>query len=136
MPGGIRIERDCIKAIECHARENPDVECCGLLAGRDEIIERAMPAPNAAANPTTGYEIAPENIFRMLRQIREEGLELLGIYHSHPRSENVPSPRDVELACYPDTAYFIFSPLRGPEKNLRAFLIRDGAARELSIEIV
>ncbi|HTV58156.1 MAG TPA: M67 family metallopeptidase [Verrucomicrobiae bacterium] len=136
MPDGIRILRACLITIESHAGENPAVECCGLLAGRDGTIERAMPALNAAGNPATAYEIAPENIFRMLREIRAERLELLGIYHSHPRSENVPSPRDLELAGYPDTAYFIFSPAVPREKSLRAFSIRDGRAAELAIEIV
>jgi len=132
----VRIERACLNAIESHARENAAVECCGLLAGSGGIIQRAIPARNAAENPATGYEIAPEEIFRMLRQIRDEQQELLGIYHSHPRSENIPSPRDIELACYPDTAYFIVSPLPAAAKQVRAFSICDGRVAELAIEIV
>ena len=45
-----------------------------------------------------------------MREIRMAGLELLGIYHSHPNGENQPSPRDIERAYYPDAAYFIISP--------------------------
>ena len=41
-----------------------------------------------------------------MREMRAAGLELLGIYHSHPNGENEPSPRDVELAYYPEAAYF------------------------------
>ena len=46
-----------------------------------------------------------------MREIRAAKLELLGIYHSHPNGKNEPSARDIELAYYPDTAYFILSPL-------------------------
>jgi proteasome lid subunit RPN8/RPN11 len=65
--------------------------------------------------------------------LREEKLTHLGQYHSHPFSDNVPSPTDIEQAGYPDQAYFIVS-LRADAPNpVRAFSIRDGAARELEI---
>ena len=56
------------------------------------------------------YEIAPRSYSASIREIRAAGLELLGIYHSHPNGDNQPSPRDVERAYYPDAAYFILSP--------------------------
>jgi [CysO sulfur-carrier protein]-S-L-cysteine hydrolase len=136
VQNAIYIARDCVKAMEAHARENSEEECCGLLAGRSGAITRAIAARNVAENPATNYEIAPVEIIRKLREIRRAGLELLGIYHSHPRSENLPSPKDVELAAYPDAAYCILSPLVPPEKSVRAFLIRDGLVTELAIEIV
>lgn len=111
------------------------MECCGLLTGRGGAISDVIAARNAAENPATRYEIAPKVLIPLLREIRESGDELLGIYHSHPRSENFPSPRDVEMAAYPAVAYFIFSPLVPPDKSLRAFSIRDGVVTELEIEI-
>lgn len=136
MPERIRIERACIEAIEKHARENLAVECCGLLTGRGGVISQVVAARNAAENPATSYDVGPEELILLLRGIRESGQELLGIFHSHPRSENFPSSEDVEMAAYPEAAYFIFSPLAPPEKSLRAFCIRDGAITELAIETV
>jgi len=107
-----------------------------LLAGRDAVITRAFPATNAASNPATSYEIAPEELFRLMREIRGARLELLGIYHSHPNGENAPSPRDIERAYYPDAAYFIVSPLPDAARPVRAFSIRGGRATELEIRIV
>jgi proteasome lid subunit RPN8/RPN11 len=106
-----------------------------VLAGRDGVITRAFVATNAAANPVTRYEIAPKELFRLMREIRAAGLELLGIYHSHPASENQPSARDIELAYYPDAAFFIVSPRIGAARPVRAFQIRDGRVAELEIEI-
>ncbi len=107
-----------------------------MLAGRDGVITRAFPAENVASDPTKSYEIAPREIFGMMREFRAAGLEFLGIYHSHPNGENQPSARDIELAYYSEEIYFILSPRPDAAKPVRAFSIRDGRATELEIEIV
>ena len=129
------MHREIILRMCEEVRAKPEQECCGLLAGREGIITRVLPARNALAS-ATAYEIAPENLFRLVRQIRAENLEMLGIYHSHPRGENRPSPRDVERAYYPETPYFILSPLADAAQPVRAFSIRDGRVEELKIEAV
>jgi [CysO sulfur-carrier protein]-S-L-cysteine hydrolase len=122
--------------MRAHAHENPAEECCGLLAGRDGVITRAFQAANVSASSATSYEIAPREIFDRIRETRASGLELLGIYHSHPSSPNEPSRRDVAQAYYPDAAYFILSPLPDAPRPVRAFSIRDGRVEELAIEPV
>jgi len=116
------------------ARRAPELECCGLLAGRNGVIDTVLPARNVLAS-ATAYEIEPAELFALFRRMRAEGLEHLGIYHSHPRGDNAPSPRDVELAFYPDAAYLIVSPLAGADRPVRAFHITQGAARELTIHL-
>jgi proteasome lid subunit RPN8/RPN11 len=116
-----------------HAWRRPEEECCGLLAGSGGVITHAFPAKNILAS-ATAYEIAPKELFDIFRALRRAGLEHLGIYHSHPATENAPSPRDIERAYYPDAVYFIVSPLASAERPVRAFSIRDGAVAELEIE--
>ncbi len=118
------------------AHHAPEVECCGLLAGRDGIITAILPARNTSADASGAYEIAPAELFRMFRQMRAEGLQHLGIYHSHPRGPNLPSPADVERAFYPDAAYVILSPLPGVSEPVRAFQIRNGQFAELRIHVL
>ena len=132
----VRIRREIVAAMRAEAAKTPEQECCGLLAGRGGIISEIFPARNAHANPATGYEIAPRELFQLMREIRARDLQLLGIYHSHPRGENLPSRSDVGQAFYPDTPYFILSPLPGAPQPIRAFLICDGEATEMTIEIV
>ena len=117
-----------------HARAELPNECCGLLAGPPGSIARIYRATNAASNPATSYEIAPQELFSLMREIRAAGLGLTGIYHSHPNGKNEPSPRDIEFAYYPDTAYVIISPLAGAPRPVRAFSIREGRATELRVE--
>jgi len=71
-----------------------------------------------------------------MREMRAAGLELLGIYHSHPQGANEPSERDIERAYYPDAAYFIISPREDAARPVRAFSIRDRRATELEIQVL
>ena len=116
-------------------QREPEMECCGLLAGRDDAITEVIPAANAAADAATEYEIAPAELFRLMREIRAAGLTMLGIYHSHPNGKNEPSIRDIERAYYPDAAYFIIAPRSDTPRCVRAFSIREGRATELEVQI-
>ena len=109
------------------------MEACGLLAGIDGIITRAFPAANSLAS-ATAYEIAPEELFRLMKEIRAAGLQMIGIYHSHPRGDNSPSSSDISCAYYPDAAYFIISPQPDACQPVRAFAIRGGNFTELEIQ--
>jgi proteasome lid subunit RPN8/RPN11 len=131
----VTIERGIFDRLLAEARANPNIECCGLLAGCDAVISAILPAENALQSPKA-YEIAPQELFDLFRRIRSEGLEHLGIYHSHPNGENDPSPLDIERSFYPDTAYLIISMRPAVSRPIRAFRIVEGQPRELSLQIV
>lgn len=116
-----------------HARREAPRECCGLLAGHDGVALAIHPAANALSS-TVRYEVAPEELFSLLRAIRDAGLELAGIYHSHPRGDNYPSPADIKRAYYPQAAYLILDPRDSAPAAIRAFHIREGRVTELAIE--
>jgi len=130
-----RISRAAFDRLLAEARANPNIECCGLLAGREGIISAVLPAKNALQS-AMAYEIDPEELFALFRRMRAEALEHLGIYHSHPKGENSPSPLDLERAFYPDAAYLIISADLNASNTVRAFRIVAGRARELPLEIV
>jgi len=130
----VRIRKQVIDEMLAHARREPQRECCGVLAGAEDLISRNFPAENVAANPGKNYEIAPAEVCALMRTMRAERIEFLGIYHSHPKGEAEPSLTDVELAYYPDIAYFIISLQWEPA--VRAFSIQDGSVTGLLIEIV
>jgi [CysO sulfur-carrier protein]-S-L-cysteine hydrolase len=134
MPGTIRVRSEILTALWEQARVDALRECCGLLAGRDGVITRAFAATNAASDTAKTYEIAPAELFGLMREIRAAGLELLGIYHSHPAGDNLPSSRDVERAYYPEAVYFIVSPRGGVPQPVRAFSIHEGRVSELQIQ--
>jgi proteasome lid subunit RPN8/RPN11 len=135
MPEVVRVREEILRRMAEEAQRDPGVECCGLLGGDGGVVSEIFPARNALASPSA-FEIAPEELFQFFRRMRAAGLEHLGIYHSHPAGENVPSPRDIEQCFYPGVAYFIISPLPGASRPVRAFLILEGRVAELMIQPV
>jgi proteasome lid subunit RPN8/RPN11 len=123
-----------VEELLAEARRERELECCGLLAGRDGVISAVLPARNAL-HSATAYEIAPAELFSLFRRMRIEGLDHMAIYHSHPRGDNAPSPRDVEQAFYPTAAYFILSPRDDAAQPVRAFRIAGGEVRELIVRM-
>lgn len=135
MDDCVRIEHGVFDRLIVEARANPNMECCGLLAGRNGIISALLPAKNALQS-AKAYEIDPRELFVLYRCMRAEALEHLGIYHSHPKGENSPSPLDLERAFYPDVAYLIICPHPATSRPIRAFSIIERRARELSVQIL
>ncbi len=125
-----------VEEIFAHARRDLPNECCGLLGGRECFVNSVYQLKNVAANPLIEYEAATEELFRAQKQMRERGEDLIGIYHSHPRSkEPFPSQTDIKLAFYSDAIYFIV----GFDKEtpvLRAFKIYENQRRWEQMEFV
>lgn len=102
----VQIDQAALDAVLAHAREARPRECCGLLIGqRDEILS-AVRARNIAERATE-FLIDPQDHIRARRTARQQGLEVVGFYHSHPHSAPVPSPKDLEDATYPECVYVI-----------------------------
>ena len=127
------LPRTLYEALLEEARRGLPNECCGLLGGQGERATDIIPAANALASPTA-YDIAVPELVALFRRLRDEKLELVAIYHSHPTGENFPSARDREQAFYPETPYVIVSPRAEARAPVRAFLIREGEVTELLVE--
>ncbi len=120
------------RALIEQADEASPRECCGLLAGKNGVIQACFPLPNASLHPEKRYFAEPQALVRAFRDIRERDQEFLGIYHSHPSSSPEPSPTDIEQALYPDCTYFIVGPAEY-DPRLRAFRITDERVEPVAI---
>jgi proteasome lid subunit RPN8/RPN11 len=120
-------------AIEQHALLERPAECCGLLSGKTGVITELHRLRNNSPRPESRYCAAPEDLFPAMRRIREQGHQLIGIYHSHPRTPPYPSRSDVELAFYPAAIYFIVS--LEPTVDLRAYRIVDGEIEGIEVRV-
>ena len=133
----ITISTAQLERILAHAAKAKPNECCGLISGRNNHARNTYPMQNVAQNPQQAYEASPEDLFAAQREMRERGEQLLGIYHSHPRSaEPTPSQADVRLAYYPQAVYFIVG-FDNDRPILRAFRIseRDEVWQEVEYAI-
>lgn len=76
------------------AQRADPLECCGLLLGQGDRIERALPAANVHPQPDRHFEIDPAALIGSHRAARGGGAQVLGYYHSHPNSRAEPSADD------------------------------------------
>jgi proteasome lid subunit RPN8/RPN11 len=83
-------------------------ECCGLLVGQDKQTIAVYPMENTSNSPHDRYMIDPAAMLAVMKSIRGQDLNIIGIYHSHPDHPAVPSERDRELA-WPEYSYLILS---------------------------
>ena len=110
--------------IVAHARAGLPNEACGILAGRDGRAERFYPAESDEPSPFY-YRIDSREQIRIIADVEDAGMDVVGIYHSHTSSPAYPSRTDVEQAFWPDAVYVIVS-LAGGGADVKGFRIADG----------
>jgi [CysO sulfur-carrier protein]-S-L-cysteine hydrolase len=112
-----------------------------MIASRDGEAVAVHRVRNADASPLR-YRMDPMEQYRALDAIERDGLELGAIYHSHTRSDPIPSQTDVNLAtlpgtdraAYPGTLYVIVG-LKGGEADVRAWDIGPAGYDERPLEV-
>jgi proteasome lid subunit RPN8/RPN11 len=128
-------------AIEEQARAELPNECCGILAGRLAagfekplaIVDAShrFPLVNEAASPREFFSDARSLIDAHV-QMRELGVEIVAIYHSHPSTPPVPSAHDRRRHYYPDAMSLIIS-LENETPNLRGWWLTEESAEPAEI---
>lgn len=131
----IKIPKKNIEDMISHARSVYPQECCGLLAGNSGIASNTYRMTNIDQSPFS-YLMEPKEQFVALKDMRKKGIEMIAIYHSHPKTDAEPSNIDINLAYYPDAYYIILSLAEPMRPDIRAHTIIDGKAEEVGITIV
>ncbi len=106
-------------------------EVCGILAGRGQEVSSLYRMRNVDGSPVSYLMDSKEQI-QVMKTLRDEGLSMVGLFHSHPDFAAYPSAKDVELAFYEDSVYVIVS-LIEKRPRAKAFFIRNGTVEEVEI---
>ena len=88
------------------------------------------------------YVMNPGEQLRITDEIEDAGLDLGMIYHSHTRSDPVPSETDINLAkfgdsddpAWPGTLYLIVG-VKGPEDDLRLWSIVGNDVSQVELQV-
>lgn len=140
----IRLRAGCRDEIREHGRLEYPQECCGLVLGRrrdsDGLrwIHRAERVENLWSDParrTERFLVSPQDLFRVSRKARRLGLEVLGLYHSHPDRPARPSQADSHLARW-SGLHAILSVWQGLPGELTWWCSEQGDWRAQSVEEV
>jgi len=108
-------------------------EACGLLAGKGDTADQIYKMTNIEKS-NVSYMMDPEEQFRAMKEMRNNGHKMLAIYHSHPHSQAYPSPKDITLAFYAESVYLIVGLTDKDRPEVRAFEILEGDVREVQIK--
>jgi desampylase len=120
------------RLIAQHAHRDIPSEACGILLGIDTEVKQIVPLPNVAATPLSAYRIDDHALVSTFFAAQQQGLEVIGFYHSHPDGDPIPSQVDIRQSAYPDAAYLIVG-LRSGETRLAAWSIQSQQVRPIEI---
>jgi len=131
IAGTLAIAPDAASRLRDASRAGLPNEACGLLGGIDGVLTGVYPLANSAASPVR-YEIDPLEQLEAYNTLAEDGLEVLGAFHSHPETPARPSAEDIAEAYDSESVYVIVS-LATSAPVIRAFRIAGGTVSELHL---
>ena len=112
----LHIEPEVLAAVHSHLEAGYPNEAVGFLYGSESAVRHItahLPVENAKpGDQRRRFEVSPVDYLRAEAYAETQGLELLGIYHSHPDHPAQPSEHDLKSAL-PFFSYLIVSVRNG-----------------------
>jgi len=103
----------------------------GKLSQNEAVVEKVELAPNELQS-TVRFEIDPEKVAAAITEAEKEGLNFIGLFHSHP-APAAPSSIDLKfMKLWGDALWLILSSIDG---NLAAYQLSDGTVKEVTIRM-
>jgi proteasome lid subunit RPN8/RPN11 len=141
----ILIQKAHLEQIYQHSLITYPEECCGLMFGKFKleqnckIVQEIWATENSWQNEDQNlllgqlsfkqnlsknnrFAIAPEVLFKAQRYARDKELAIIGIYHSHPDNEPIPSAFDQAIA-WTTYSYIIIAVKQGAVVQSRSWLL-------------
>jgi [CysO sulfur-carrier protein]-S-L-cysteine hydrolase len=105
-----------------HAKKCAPAESCALLFGKEKsdiaTVTEVFLTKNTEDSPVN-FTISNEELLRGYQEAEKKGLDVIGIFHSHPHSEARPSPTDKKFMMINPVVWVIFSNV---QDQLNAFV--------------
>jgi len=122
----IRIQAEPWEIMVAHARRTYPNECCGAMLGSTDgdtkIVSEAIELQNAFEGAQAArYELRPADLLAADRAARERGMDLIGIYHSHPDCDAYFSTTDLQNSC-PWYSFVVLSIQKGDFHHANSWL--------------
>ncbi len=95
----LNLKRKDWNGMRAHVRAHAPLEACGLLAGKNNFVEKVLLIENQAKSRVK-FRMDPKEQLKAFNWIELNGLDLVGIFHSHPAGPETVSATDIEEAAY------------------------------------
>lgn len=118
-----------------HAYDCYPEEACGLIIGNpaNNGAVRFVACENTTHSAKV-YNVEPKALMHAERSAEADGLEVIGVMHSHTHTEPYPSLTDMNQAPDPTWHYVIVS-LKRESPEVRSYLLVDGSVTEEKIAV-
>ena len=116
-----------------HVNRNAPLEACGLLAGKNDCVEKVFLVRNQAQSPVR-FVMDPYEQLAAFEWIDSQALDLLGIFHSHPAGPETASATDIAEAGF--MVVHVILARRDTQWQARGFWIEAGMAQEVPVELI
>lgn len=122
----IEIRKNAWDTMVLHAERTYPKECCGAMLGRAngdrKVVTESIPLRNSFDGAQNArYELRPEDLLDADRNARARGLDLIGIFHSHPNCDAYFSETDLKNSC-PWYSFVVLSVQNGKFDHAASFL--------------
>src|SRR5689334_1117861 len=122
----IEIEPEPWRRMVAHAESTYPKECCGAMLGRNgdlgKLVTEAVPLENSfSGEQEERYELRPEDLLAADKAARDRGLDVIGIFHSHPDCDAYFSETDLKNSC-PWYSFVVLSIKAGKFDHANSFL--------------
>ena len=129
----IEISNHLLAEIASHGERAYPEEGAGLLLGQAQgdrrLVEAIVPLTNSREDAArhNRYLITPQDMLHGEEEAMRKGLDVIGVFHSHPDHPNRPSEFDKEWAL-PWYSYLITSIQSGKTAGSRSWKLREDRA--------
>ena len=122
----LSIESQPFAEMKAHAEATYPNECVGAMIGTitdgDKVVESALQLENSAEGSQRAYyQLSPDHLMKADRAAREQGKEMIGIYHSHPDCDAYFSETDLKNSC-PWYSFVVLSIQKGKFDHANSWL--------------
>ncbi|MBR5432959.1 MAG: M67 family metallopeptidase [Bacteroidales bacterium] len=125
----IIVTESAYRDVLAQAKKDAPLESCGYLMGPDKnTVTVNYPMKNVDES-AEHFSFDPKEQFAAVKYARQNGLTIVGNWHSHPATPSRPSAEDIRLALDSNILYFILS-LAEQTPVFNAFVISNGEVRE------
>jgi proteasome lid subunit RPN8/RPN11 len=137
-PAPLRWPTDLRADLERRASLGYPHEVCGLLIGRDtpagtQVVRVTQARNRRDDRPEDRYDLDPEDFLLADAAARREGMDVVGIWHTHP--DHPPRPSQTDLAsAWEGYSYVILSVHRDGVAGVRAWRLSGAGFVEQAIE--
>jgi proteasome lid subunit RPN8/RPN11 len=128
----LKLKREHWNIMRTQVQTHVPLEACGLLAGKNNRVEKVLLIKNLSKSRIK-FRMDPKEQLEAFNWIDSNGLDLVGIFHSHPAGPETVSATDIEEAVYAATQ-IIWSRTKG-NWIARGFWIENKLVSEVRLEV-